>query len=335
MPNNAEPTPRAILDDLWAARGAWVLIAGLDLDVFTIIHSGKRTPPQIARAAGASVPAMTRLLDALTGMEYLTKKGNRYGLAPVSRQYLVRTNPAYLGDVVDEARLTLDTWTRLPETVRTGRPQAAVSEETEAREFFPRLVRAIFPMSFGAASRAAASLPQSTKRRTQAILDVAAGAAPWSIPMALAMPSARVTAQDFPEVLDVAREYTARFHVDDRYEFLEGNLREVNFGRDAYDMVLLGHIIHSEGARWGKKLIQKCYRALGSGGVLLIAEMVPNDARNGPAMPLIFGINMLLHTTEGDVFTMKEYRSWLKEAGFRRVSKIDAGGPSPLILATK
>jgi hypothetical protein len=99
--------------------------------------------------------------------------------------------------------------------------------------------------------------------------------------------------------------------------------------------VILGHIIHSEGEKWGKKLIKKSFRALRDDGLLLIAEMVPNDTRSGPVLPLLFGLNMIVHTEQGDVFTMRQYREWLKEAGFKRITTIDAPGPSPLILATK
>jgi hypothetical protein len=68
--------------------------------------------------------------------------------------------------------------------------------------------------------------------------------------------------------------------------------------------------------------------------MLLIGEFVPNDQRSAPALPLLFGLNMLLHTPQGDVFTMREYRE-LKEAGFRKVATIPAPHVSPLILATK
>ena len=55
----------------------------------------------------------------------------------------------------------------------------------------------------------------------------------------------------------------------------------------------------------------------------------------GPALPLLFGLNMLINTQAGDVFTMREYREWLKEAGFKKVATIPAPHVSPLILATK
>jgi hypothetical protein len=44
---------------------------------------------------------------------------------------------------------------------------------------------------------------------------------------------------------------------------------------------------------------------------------------------------MLLQTDEGAVFTLREYRAWLKDAGFGKVSTIPAPPPSTVIVATK
>ncbi|HXG93426.1 MAG TPA: methyltransferase [Blastocatellia bacterium] len=331
----AEVTPQQIINDLWQARGAQALVAGVELKVFDHIAAGKRSAKEIARAAEASERGTERLLDALVGMGYLSKKNNRYGLTAVSEKFLVSNTPAYMGGFVYETKMTWPGWAKLTEVVKSGRPIAAVDTEQEGREFFPELVQAIFPMSYGAARAAAAAIVEKNRNRIKRILDVAAGSAAWSLAFAQAIPDARVTVVDYPEVTPVARRYTEAFGVADRYDYIEGNIREVDFGRNKYDLVILGHIIHSEGEKWGKKLIKKSYRALSDNGLLLIAEMIPNDARTGPALPLLFGLNMLIHTEAGDVFTMKEYRQWLKDAGFKKVTTIEAPAPSPLILATK
>jgi hypothetical protein len=52
-------------------------------------------------------------------------------------------------------------------------------------------------------------------------------------------------------------------------------------------------------------------------------------------MPLLFGLNMLLQTEEGAVFTMREYRDWLKGTGFHKVASIPVPPPSTVIIATK
>ena len=328
----SEKTPEQIMEVLWAARGAQVLVAAIELDLFAHIAAGARTAKEIARAAEASDRGVERLLDALVGLGFLKKKSDRYGLVPVSEKYLVRGSETYLGDIVYETKLVWPAWGQLGDVVKTGRP---VADEQMAREFFPRLVTAIFPMSYGAAHAAVAKLPEKLRNRIKLILDVAAGSAAWSLPFAQTMPEARVTALDFPEVIPIARRYAEQFGVADRYDYIEGNIRDASFGRNKYDLVILGHIIHSEGEKWGKKLIKKSYDALKDGGSLLIAEMIPNDARTGPPLPLLFSLNMLLHTKEGDVFTMREFREWLKEAGFKSVKTIEIPAPSPLILATK
>jgi len=330
-----EATPERIIQDMWAARNAQALMAGTELDFFTHINNGKHTAKEIARVAKASERGTRRLLDALVGLGYLSKKNNSYDLEPVSERFLVRGQPTYLGPMVNETRMVWESWSHLTDVVRTGRPFTALDTEQLGRDFFPQLVAAIFPMSYGAAREAAAAIPEKTRKRIKNILDVAAGSAAWSIAFAQAIPDSRVTVVDYPEVNQVARDFTTRLGVADRYDYLEGNLREVDFGRKKYDLVILGHIIHTEGEKWGKKLIQRASRALKDDGLLLIGEMVPNDDRTGPALPLVFGLNMLLNTENGDVFTMREYREWLKAAGFKKVSTIDAPGPSPLILASK
>jgi hypothetical protein len=46
-------------------------------------------------------------------------------------------------------------------------------------------------------------------------------------------------------------------------------------------------------------------------------------------------VNMLVHSERGDTFSFNEIKSWLDDAGFKKVRMLWAPGPSPLILATK
>jgi 3-hydroxy-5-methyl-1-naphthoate 3-O-methyltransferase len=63
--------------------------------------------------------------------------------------------------------------------------------------------------------------------------------------------------------------------------------------------------------------------------------MLPDNDRSGPPFPLLFALNMLVHTTEGDTFTFAEFDAWLREAGFRDARLLEAPAPSPLVLATR
>lgn len=333
--DHSRVTPQQITDLLWSARSAMALISGIDLEVFTHIANGKRTASQIAQAAAADTRGMQYLLYALVGLGYLNKNGDQFGLEPVSAAFLVKGKETYMGVFAEETKMNLAAWNNLTDVVKTGKPLSAVNTDKGGREFFPKLVSAIFPLSFAGANAVAASLNNEQRNSIKNILDVAAGSGAWSLAFARAIPDAKVTAVDYPEVTPITRDFAKRFEMTDRYSFIEGNLREVDFGKKKYDLVILGHIIHSEGEEFGRKLIQKSSDALKDGGMLLIAEMVPNDERTGPVMPLIFGLNMLINTESGGVYTMKQYNEWLKDAGFKKIWTVDIPAPSPAILATK
>ena len=331
----ASLSPAMIMEDLTGSWKSRTLVAAIELDVFSDIANGKRTAKEIADAAGASTRGMAYLLDALTGIGYLRKTGSRYSLRPAPAAFLVPGKKAYVGAMAHALSLNWDAWKNLPEAVKSGRPAETIDVAKKGKEFFPKLVASLFPGNFAASSAAVSRLPQKERSKIHKILDVAAGSGAWSLAFAQAIPQARVTTVDFPEVTPITREFAEKLGVATRYEYLEGDLRQVDFGRDVYDLVILGHIVHSEGEKHGKELLRKSYAALRPGGKLLIAEFVPNDARTGPAMPLLFGLNMLLQTEAGNVFTLREYRTWLKATGFRKVATISAPPPSTLILAAK
>ena len=54
-----------------------------------------------------------------------------------------------------------------------------------------------------------------------------------------------------------------------------------------------------------------------------------------PNHGLIFAVNMLVNTEDGDTYRFSEIAGWLKEAGFENVRIMEAPGPVPLILANR
>jgi len=328
------PSPVQLFEDYSAGWRSMAVAAALDLDLFTRIAEGKRTAVEIATAIGADAQAVARLCDAMTALKYLRKKGETYALEPIADTYLVRGRELYAEAQGMMIRGQLATWSQLPESVKSGKP-ATPRDLNAAAEFFRILVKAIFPTSYVPSKSAVAAIPKATKARIRNILDVAAGSGAWSLAFAQALPQARVTALDLPPVLAVTREYAERYKVAERYDYLAGDLHELDFGENRYDLVILGHILHGEGREGSQKLLRKSAAALRDKGMILIAEFIPNDQRTGPPIPLLFGLNMLVNSASGDVFTVREYREWLKAAGMKSVKTIEAPGPSPLILATK
>jgi ubiquinone/menaquinone biosynthesis C-methylase UbiE len=309
-------------------------MAALQLRVFSHIAAGNNSAPAIASAAGASERGMRMLLDALVPLDLLGKTDGTYILPPASQRYLVHESPDYLGYMLENEALWA-AWSDLTECVRTGRPSAAVNRREIAEEFFPVLVRGLHVTHREPARRLAQALEAGNSGRGLQVLDVACGSGVWGIAMAEANPHARVTALDFPKVLELTRQFLHRHGVESQYDFLSGDLKEVDLGESRFDLALLGNIVHSEGERSSRDLLARLHRALRPGGRVAILDMVPNDDRTGPFFPLMFALNMLVNTDEGATYTLAEYSQWLIEAGFARIETADLGLHSPVIVAAK
>jgi ubiquinone/menaquinone biosynthesis C-methylase UbiE len=144
----------------------------------------------------------------------------------------------------------------------------------------------------------------------------------------------RVTAVDWAGMIPTTKRITQKFGVGDHFNYIEGDISATDFG-SGYDIAILGHILHSEGEDRSRELLKKTFRTLKSGGTIAIGEWLVNDDRTKPLPSLMFAVQMLVNTEKGDTFSFNEIKTWLEEAGFKKVRKLQAPGPSPLILATK
>lgn len=332
--NNA-PSPERILQIAWGYAPPLILEAALNFRIFDLLEDGPQTARGLAAHTGASPRGLSAILNALVGLGFLARKGNRYALTPESATYLVSTRPGYHGTYfMHMTRQLIPRWLHLAEAVRSGRPVVAVNQEAVGPMFFADFVESLFPLSYKAARHLGEHLGIPKATAPLSVLDIGAGSGVWGIALAHHSPFVRVRAVDWPIVLEVTRKMARRHGVADRLQTVPGDLLEADFGKD-HQVATIGHILHSEGAERGRKLLSRVFSALAPGGTIVISEFMPNDQRTGPPNALIFAVNMLVHTEAGDTYTFAEMSRWLKDAGFEKPRLLEAPAPSPLVLANK
>lgn len=330
-PTSSNVTPQRISQLAWSYAAPMIIGAAIHNKVFDTLDAGPKTINELSAATGASTRGLAAIMNALVGLELLVKDSHdRYSLTPESAAFLVTTKPAFFGGFFMHIGERLPNWLKLPEIVRTGKPATSVNQEELGSEFFEQLVSQIFPMSYGPAKALAAELRLNKAH----VLDLGAGSGVWGIALAQSSPGVRVTALDWPGVLPVTKKTVARFGLDNQFSFIPGDLASADFG-SGYDVVSLGHILHSEGETRSRKLLKKIYDALATGGTLAIQEFLVDADRKGPMTPLYFAVNMLVNTDDGDTWSFEEISGWLRDTGFTNPRQIQSPGPSPLILATK
>ena len=319
----------------WGYAPPLILAAALNYRVFDLLEQEPLTVTELADRSGASERGLTAILNALVGLEFLARRGDRYVLTPESAAFLVSTKPSYCGGFVRHlTRQVLPNWLHLTESVGTGRPAVKGNDQADGQQFFAEFVEALFPLSYGAAKALGEHLGIAKARKPVSVLDIGAGSGVWGIALAHQSPYVTVRAVDWPTVLEVTVNVARRQGVGDRLETVAGDLMEADFG-NGHQVATIGHILHSEGPDRSRRLLQKTFEALAPGGTVAISEFMPNNDRTAPPTPLIFAVNMLVHSEEGDTFTFAEMSDWLREAGFVKPRLLEAPAPSPLVLATR
>jgi SAM-dependent methyltransferase len=319
----------------WGYGPPLILEAALNYRLFDLLDRAPQSVGELAAGTGASPRGLTAILNALVGLEFLVKLGDRYALTPESAAFLVSTKPGYHGGFFRHViRQVLPNWLKLTEAVRSGRPAVAANHQRDGQAFFAEFVEGLFPLSYKAAQVLGKHLGIPKAKSPVSALDIGAGSGVWGIALAHQSPHVTTHAVDWPAVLKVTRKLARRHGVEDRLRTVAGDLLEADFGA-GHQVATIGHILHSEGRDRSRRLLRKTFRALAPGGTIAISEFIPDDDRTGPPAPLIFAVNMLLHTEAGDTFTFAEMAGWLREAGFANPRLLDAPSPSPLLLATR
>jgi 2-polyprenyl-3-methyl-5-hydroxy-6-metoxy-1,4-benzoquinol methylase len=329
------PTPERLMQFAWGYAPPLILEAAVNWRLFDLLEQGPQTIGLLAAQSRASERGLTAILNALVGLEFLVRKGTRYSLTPESAAFLVSTKPAYHGEFFRHiSRQLIPNWLRLTEAVGTGRPVVAANEQGKGQQFFAEFVEGLFPLSYQAAQVLGEHLGIPKAASRVSVLDIGAGSGVWGIALAHQSPHVRIRAVDWPAVLEVTSKVARRHGVGNRLRTAAGDLLEADFGT-GHQVATIGHILHSEGRERSRRLLRKTFAALAPGGTVVISEFIPNEDRTGPPTPLIFAVNMLLHTAAGDTFTFAEIAGWLREAGFANPRLLKAPAPSPLVLATR
>jgi hypothetical protein len=149
------------------------------------------------------------------------------------------------------------------------------------------------------------------------VLDVGGGDGTNAVVLARAHPLLRVTVLDLPTICEKVRERAAREGLEGRIDARPFDLRHDELPPGA-DAVLFSRIFNIYGAATNQSLVDRSFRALPSGGRLVIfPAMVSDDDGSGPLSAAFLSLYFLtLATGEGRVYAPADYERWCSAAGF-------------------
>ncbi len=313
----------------WSAR---VLHVAQRLDLLTRLDRlGPVTPDRLAQACGASCRGVEVLLTALAALGLVTVRGGRWRNTPLARQFLVQGSPRYQGGIVamfDEWYLP---WGRLHEAVTTDRPVVEKPHEQSA-EAVRTYIMGMHYRAIAQAGLLAAKVPLRGRRR---LLDVAGGPGTFAATLCRRNPGLRAVVLDLPQTLAIARDLLAQAGpgIAERVSTQVGDYLAGDFGK-GYDAVLLSSIFNQESPEIVRRLLRKAADALEPGGLVIVQEQMVNRDKTGPLLAALIGVNQLIHTPGGRVYSGREVAGWMRAVGCTRVREVRMPSPSPFTVLT-
>lgn len=323
-------TYEQILQKIDQLEEAKILLAGLELKIFTVLGKGRYSARQVAQKARTHKEGTEMLLNALVAMGALRLHGSLYSNTAVTYKHLCESSRDYKKGTVMLRKEHRHEWDDLINVVRNGRDltQYEGGDDPEFRWLF---THAMHERSFELSGKKAEIIARKPVGR---LLDLAGGPGSYSIAILRKDRKASTTLFDRPATLRVAKEIIKKMGYVKRFNFIEGDLFETDYGND-YDTVLYSNVLHIYNQKENKILFRNIHRCLKDRGRFVLVDFFLKDNRTEPYDAALFSLNMLLFTATGKSYTYTETEEMLRGEGFGKIKRFKVGEGVGIMEAVK
>jgi predicted O-methyltransferase YrrM len=328
---SAEITGESILELARGFMASRALLSGAELDLFSLLAKEPLTAEEIAVAAGTTLRGSAILLDALSALGFLVKKDGRYHTEPAVAPLLSATTPESVLPMVLHMATVWQNWSQMTDIVLGRSTPGLETSGALAKDNRNAFIGAMHVIASKAAPAVVAAIHPGQARR---LIDVGGGSGTYTLAFLSAAPELKATLFDLPPVIEMARDRIQSAGLLDRVELVAGD-----FYKDklpvGHDLALLSAIIHQNSHAQNEVLYGKIYRALDSGGRIVIRDHVMSADRTHPLEGALFALNMLAGTEGGRTYTFDEIKAGLTAVGFSRINLIQTKGMFSLVEGFK
>jgi len=324
----------------WASK---VLLAAVELDLFSLIGDEGRAASQLGEGLGLHPRGTYDFFDALVALKFLDREGDgpegKYRNTPETAAFLNKKSPTYIGGLPEmlNARL-FGFWNDLGTALKTGKPQSEIKHN--GKPMFEALYAN--EVRLGEFLDAMTGFQAANFQRLAEAFDFSPYRSVGDVGGALALLSRIVGARhqhltfssfDLPEVAPHAQKHIEAAGMTNRIKVVGGDFFKDDLPKA--DVITMGNILHDWNLEKKKILIKKAYEALPEGGALIAIENLIDDARRENAFGLLMSLNMLIEFGDAFDYTGADFREWGREAGFQRFEIIRLAGPTSAAVAYK
>lgn len=286
------------------------------LDIFTPLVNGPKSAEDVAYKLKLHPFGTKALLDYLASIKILHKEKEEYELTPTASTFLIPSKKTYAGNLIVDF-ITSSTWDSALKALHTGQFESIDKEKDFIEDAWIESYRELRLSSSMKMWEMVGIVPD--KSISLDVLDIASGCAIKSFILAQKSKDISITCIDSANVLEVATNLAERMNILGQVKFLPGNLLEMNLGNAKYDLCLLGQITHYLTETQNQNLFKKVFISLKDNGILTIDVPMDKEVIDEETTLLTF---VLWANGGGKVHSFNNYKSWLENAGFRKIKQL-------------
>ncbi len=317
-------------DDFVITAIAW-------LDLFSLVSGRPSTAKDIAGALGLAERPLDVLLTLLASLDLLKRKGDVIATTAVSEEFLVTGRRGCLVPFFASQK-NRPPCVELYEVLKTDEP-AAWSSLKGSGDWESLMGEDLFAGGFTAAMDSRGEVLASAMAAAipcvgySSMLDVAGGSGIYACAVAQTYEYMRAAVLEKPPVDEVARKAIDRQGFSDRVEVIASDMFAADLP-SGFDIHLYSHVLHDWGEADVRVLLAKSFQSLNPGGMVAIHDAHVNARKTGPLPVARFSV-LLMHSTKGKCYSVREIGDILEELGFGEPEFADTVGNRSVITALK
>ncbi len=285
------------------------LLTAAELDLFTLLAKSPMSADDIAHCLDATPRALTILLDCLTAMGLLIKRGGTYQAEPSAARVLAADTPQSVLPMVRHCVGLWERWSGLTNVV------APTQSKNSPDSWMEAFIGAMHSIASETAPRIVTLTRPGEARR---LLDVGGASGTYTLAFLCQAPTMQATLFDRPAVIDMARDRIRAAGMLDRVNLVKGDFYTDPLPA-GHDLAFVSAIIHQNSPGQNVELFRKVHDALVPSGRIVIRDHVLSPDRTQPTRGALFAVNMLVATSGGNSYTFEEIADALGQAGFVNV----------------
>ncbi|WP_433172907.1 methyltransferase [Actinoallomurus sp. CA-150999] len=335
---DAHVDPLNIMLSGWSFMKTKILLAAIELDVFTPLSRRPLTEPELRDELGLHPRATRDFLDTLVAMNVLERdEDDRYRATADAERYLAQDQRTYLGSFLGmTVNFLSPAFDGLVDTLRTGK---AHGEDENGEVPFAQIWQNPMALQFfltGMDTMNGTIGPELAKvfdwSRYESFVDCGGARGNLAAAIAQAHPHLHGGVFDLPPVEAFFKQLVADRQVSDRLVFHPGDFF-VDPLPEA-DVLIFGNALHDWSVEQRKELIKKAFNAVRPGGALLVYDPMLDSERRR-LDNLLLSMYMLTSSPGGCEYTPDACADWMREAGFTSITSKPLPAKETVVIGHK